>query len=48
MIMRKTQPGTQSEHGNRWIERICSARQTCRLQRRFVLTYHGEQQMVRW
>jgi hypothetical protein len=30
VIMRKTQLGTQSEHGNRWIERVCSdARPAC-------------------
>jgi transposase len=39
VILRKTQLGTQSEHGNRWIERICSARETCMLQRRSVLAY---------
>ena len=39
VILRKTQLGTQSEKGNRWIERICSARETCMLQRRSVLAY---------
>jgi hypothetical protein len=31
VIMRKTQLGTQSEHGNRWIERIlsCARRADC-------------------
>jgi transposase len=39
VIMRKIQLGTQSQAGNRWIERICSARETCMLQRRPVLAY---------
>ena len=39
VILRKTQLGTQSDHGNRWIERICSARETCMLQHRSVLAY---------
>ncbi len=39
VIMRKTQLGTQSQIGNRWIERICSARESCMLQRRSVLAY---------
>ena len=37
--MRKTQFGTQSERGSRWIERICSVRETCRLQDRSALAY---------
>lgn len=39
VIIRKIQLGTQSHAGSRWIERICSARETCMLQRRSVLTY---------
>ncbi len=39
VIMRKVQLGTQSQEGNRWIERICSVRETCRLQERSVLSY---------
>jgi len=39
VILRKTQLGTQTEKGNRWIERICSARETCMLQQRSVLDY---------
>ncbi len=39
VIMRKTQLGTQSERGSRWIERICSVRETCRLQGRSPLAY---------
>lgn len=37
--MRKTQLHTQSENGNRWIERICSVRETCRLQERSAIAY---------
>ncbi len=39
VILRKIQLGTQSDSGSRWIERICSARETCMLQRRSVLQY---------
>ncbi len=39
VIMRKTQLGTHSDRGSRWIERICSVRETCRLQRRSALDY---------
>jgi transposase len=39
VLLRKIQQGTQSERGNRWIERICSVRETCTLQRRSVITY---------
>lgn len=39
VILRKIQLGTQSEKGNRWIERICTIRETCRLQGRSVLGY---------
>jgi len=39
VIMRKTQLGTQSDRGSRWIERICSVRETCRLQDRSPLAY---------
>ena len=42
VIMRKTQLGTQSDRGSRWIERICSTRETCRLQGRSVLGYLTE------
>jgi hypothetical protein len=36
VLMRRLQGGTQSDRGNRWIERIQSVRETCRLQdRRF-------------
>lgn len=39
VLMRKLQGGTQSDHGSRWIERIQSVRETCRLQHRPVLAY---------
>ena len=39
VLLRKIQLGTQSQNGNRWIERICTARETCRLQGRSVLGY---------
>ncbi len=39
VIMRKTQLHTVSEQGCRWIERICSVNETCRLQGRAVLDY---------
>ncbi|MCA1696568.1 MAG: transposase, partial [Actinobacteria bacterium] len=39
VILRKIQLGTQAEKGNRWIERICSARETCMLRQRSVLAY---------
>ena len=39
VIMRKVQLGTQSEQGNRWVERILSIRETLRLQDCPVLDY---------
>jgi transposase len=39
VLMRKLQGGTQSERGNRWIERIQSIRETCRLQDRGILDW---------
>ena len=39
VLMRRIQGGTQSERGSRWIERIQSVRETCRLQRRPVLDW---------
>ncbi|MCG2747145.1 MAG: IS66 family transposase, partial [Desulfobulbaceae bacterium] len=32
VLWRKRSQGTSSEKGNRWVERISSLRQTCRLQ----------------
>ena len=37
VLQRRLQGGTQSDHGSRWIERIQSVRETCRLQQRPVL-----------
>jgi transposase len=39
VLMRKLQGGTQSDRGSRWIERIQSVRETCRLQDRPILAY---------
>ena len=39
VLMRAIQGGTQSDRGNRWIERIQSIRETCRLQDRGVLDW---------
>ena len=39
VLMRKLQGGTQSDRGSRWIERIQSVRETCRLQRRPILEW---------
>jgi transposase len=39
VLMRKLQGGTQSERGSRWVERIQSVRETCRLQNRPVLAW---------
>lgn len=39
VLMRRIQGGTQSEQGNRWVERILSVRETLRLQDRPVLDY---------
>lgn len=50
MLMRRLQGAPQSERGSRWVERIQSIRETCRLQERSVLqwlidavtaAYHG-------
>jgi transposase len=39
VLMRNLQGGTQSDRGSRWIERIQSVRETCRLQGRPVLDW---------
>ncbi len=39
VLMRKIQGGTQSDRGSRWIERIQSVRETCRLQDRPILDW---------
>lgn len=42
VLMRRIQGGTQSDRGSRWIERIQSVRETCRLQERPVLAWLTE------
>ncbi len=37
VLMRRLQGGTQSDRGSRWVERVQSVRETCRLQQRAVL-----------
>ncbi len=39
VLMRKLQGGTQSDRGSRWVERIQSVRETCRLQQRPTLVW---------
>jgi transposase len=39
VLMRRIQGGSQSDRGNRWVERIQSVRETCRLQDRRVLDW---------
>lgn len=39
VILRKISLGTQSQRSNRWIEGICSVRETCRLQHRPIISY---------
>jgi transposase len=39
VIMRRVQHGTQSDQGNRWVERILSVRETLRQQERSMLDY---------
>lgn len=39
VLMRSLQGGTQSERGSRWVERIQSVRETCRLQNRPTLKW---------
>jgi len=39
VLQRRLQGGTQSDRGNRWIERIQSVRETCRLQDRRILDW---------
>jgi transposase len=39
VLMRKIQGGTQSDRGSRWVERIQSVRETCRLQDRRVIDW---------
>ena len=39
VLWRKTSYGTQTDHGNRAVERLLTIRETCRLQRRRLHTY---------
>jgi hypothetical protein len=39
VLWRKTSYGTQTEHGNRAVERLLTIRETCRLQRRRLHTH---------
>jgi transposase len=39
VLMRRIQGGSQSTRGNRWVERIQSVRETCRLQDRRILDW---------
>jgi transposase len=39
VIMRRIQLDTQPDHGSRWVERVASIRESCRLQSRPVLEY---------
>jgi len=39
VLQRRLQGGTQSDRGNRWIERMQSVRETCRLQDRRILDW---------
>ena len=57
VLWRKRSLGTASEQGNRWVERILSLRETCRLQARSTYTvlveamtslFHGQQPDLSW
>ena len=39
MLLRKRSGGTRADHGDRFIERMLTARETCRLQRRNLHDY---------
>jgi transposase len=39
VLIRRVQHGTQSQQGDRWVERILSIVETCRLQGRCTLQY---------
>jgi transposase len=42
VLWRKTSYGTQTDDGNRAVERLLTIRETCRLQRRRLHTYLAE------
>ena len=57
VLWRKRSLGTASEKGNRWVERILSLRETCRLQAKSTYTvlveamtsfFHGQQPDLSW
>jgi transposase len=57
VLWRKRSLGTASDKGNRWVERILSLRETCRLQARSTYTvlvealtrfFHGQQPDLSW
>jgi len=57
VLWRKRSLGTASEKGNRWVERILSIRETCRLQTKSTYTvlveamtslFHGQPPAFSW
>ena len=57
VLWRKRSLGTASEKGNRWVERILSLRETCRLQAQSTYTvlveamtslFHGQPPALSW
>src|SRR5215813_10989435 len=57
VLWRKRSHGTAGEKGNRWVERILSLRQTCRLQAQSTYTvlveaitsfFHGQPPALSW
>src|SRR5262249_48603649 len=57
VLWRKRSLGTASDKGNRWVERLLSLRETCRLQARSTYTvlvaaltrfFHGQQPDLSW
>ena len=57
VLWRKRSLGTASEKGNRWVERILSLKETCRLRARSTYTvlveavtqfFHGQQPDLAW
>src|SRR5215471_19835105 len=57
VLWRKRSLGTASDKGNRWVERILSLRETCRLQAQSTYTvlveamtrfFHGQQPDLSW
>jgi hypothetical protein len=57
VLWRKRSQGTANSKGNRWVERILSLKETCRLQARSTYTvlvdavtrfFHGQQPDLSW